>query len=84
MTALASFSAAALFVALGVAVGVAHAALLARAARSGPSPLGALVRLLLVASVLVLAATLDHVAAAAIGWGIGFVVAAAVIRRRLR
>lgn len=71
-----------IFAIAGLAVGIAQAGLLARAAAHGPHPLGLLVRVGLVASVLVVAAVSGHLLAAAAGWLLGFAAAVVVARRR--
>ncbi len=68
----------------GVAAGAAEAWLLAQRARKGPNPLSFLLRLLVVAAVLVLATHAGHLLPGALGWVVGFLVAAVVAYRRPR
>ena len=74
---------AALVLLSGAAIGVVEARWLGRSARR-PSALGAPLRLLLVGAVLLGAALLGELVAGALGWAVGFVVAAFVVHRRLR
>jgi hypothetical protein len=73
---------AALALLCSAAVGVIEARWLGRSVRA-PSVLGAPLRLLLVAAVLLATALLGELAVGAIGWAMGFVVAAAFVHRRL-
>lgn len=64
--------------------GAAQAQLLGQAARRGPSPLGLLVRIGVVAAVLVVAARDDQLVLAASGWLTGFTATALKVYRSLR
>jgi hypothetical protein len=72
-----------LFALLGVALGAAQASMLGRAVRARSALAPPLVRIGLVAVALGAAAWVGHLLPAALGWLGGFVVAVAVIRRRL-
>ncbi len=74
---------ASVFFAAGAMVGVAHAGLLARAARGAPDLVSMLARISAVAAVLVVAVRAGHLAAGAAGWGLGLAVAGALLHRRL-
>lgn len=75
---------AALFGLSGAAAGVVQVWLLGRSARGGSHPLSFVVRLLLIAALLVLAATSGQLLPGALGWVMGFFVAIAATYRRLR
>ncbi len=70
--------------ALGAAAaGAGQAVLLGRAARPRPSPLLALARVIIVGTVLFVAARAGHLGAAVAGWMVGLASAGIVVRRRL-
>jgi hypothetical protein len=70
---------------LGAAVGgAAQAALLARAARTGLDPLGALLRAVLAVAVLLAAARAGHLLAGVAGWAAGFGASSCFVLRRRR
>jgi len=73
-----------LFALAGATAGAAQAGLLGRSVRRGLHPFGLLVRIGLVAAVLVLAARAGHLVPGSVGWLAGFLVAAAIVHRRLR
>lgn len=72
------------FALCGSAVGLVQAGFLARTARRGPHILGVLVRLVLVAGVLFVAARAGHLLSGVAGWIAGFAVALAIAYRRWR
>jgi len=65
------------------AVGAVQARSLGTTARSGPHPLGLILRLSLVTAVLVLAARADQLWFGAAGWALGFAATSALVYRRL-
>lgn len=72
------------FALFGVAVGMAQAGLLGRAAHRQPHLSSVLVRLALVGIVLFLAATFGHLALGAAGWLMGFVLACTLVYARIQ
>lgn len=68
----------------GAAAGMVQAGLLARVARNGPDPLSFLVRLVLVGTVLFLAARTGHLAAGAAAWSAALIAAGVRAHRKLR
>jgi hypothetical protein len=69
---------------LAASIGLAHVVQLGRAARLGPRPVEALARLLVVGTLLALAAASGWLAAGALGWGAGFAGGAVVLAWRWR
>jgi len=67
-----------------LSAGAAQASLLARSAGRSPSPFSALARLLLVGSVLLVAARAGYLVPAALCWMLGFGAACGLAYRRLR
>ncbi|MGR8918779.1 MAG: hypothetical protein ACU85V_04100 [Gammaproteobacteria bacterium] len=68
----------------GTLIGAAQAGLLARSLHVASNPFAFLVRLLLVAAVLYVAARAGHLALGAAGWVLGFAAGVAVFRRGMR
>jgi hypothetical protein len=75
---------AALFALLGTLAGVVEVALLWRAASSGGDPVGVILRLLLVGSVLLAAAVAGHLLPAGAGWAAGFAASGTIVARKRR
>jgi hypothetical protein len=73
-----------LFALSGAFAGAAQAGLLARSARGVPDLFSFLIRLILVAAVLFLAARAGHLPLGAAGWLLGFAASVAILHRWLR